>query len=63
MGIFSNDYIDNQPINIEEAYGYDNDEYSAQIAMIESYQNSFAIFDGVIRSDIQEAAMTYQGVN
>ena len=64
MGIYSNNgYMNERIEDIQEAYGYDNDEYSAQIAMIESYQNSFMIFDGVIRSGIQESAMRFQGVD
>ena len=61
MGIFSNAETMYAPVNVPMAEGYDDDQYSAQMAMIESYQNSYAIFDGVIRSDIQESAMKYGG--
>ena len=61
MGIFSNAETMYAPVNVPMAEGYEDDQYSAQMAMIESYQNSYAIFDGVIRSDIQESAMKYGG--
>ena len=63
MGIFSNEASMTPSYNVPMAEGYNDDQYSAQVAMIESYQNSFAIFDGVIRSDIQEAAMKHGGAS
>ena len=64
MGIFSNDgFMNGAPIDVQEAAGYDNGSYSAQIAAIESYQNQYALFEGAIMCDIQEAAMRVQGVN
>lgn len=64
MGIFSNDgFMNSAPIDVQEAAGYDNGSYSAQIAAIESYQNQYALFEGAIMCDIQEAAMRAQGVD
>ena len=42
MGIFSNAETMYAPVNVPMAEGYDDDQYSAQMAMIESYQNSYA---------------------
>ena len=66
MGIFSNQsdfFNEGAIINVEEAVGYDNGVYSAQIAQIEGLQNHLALFEGGIKTDIQEALMISEGVN
>ena len=66
MGIFTNqsDFFNEGAIlNVEEAVGYDNGVYSAQIAQIEGLQNHLALFEGGIKTDIQEALMISEGVN
>ena len=63
MGIYSTDSYGLAQYNVEEAQGYDDGEYSAQIALIEGYQNNLTLFEGAIRCDIQEAAMRYSGVD
>ena len=61
MGVYDNDLHSASEYNIQEAYGYDNDYYSAQNVMIENAQNNMAFFEGIIRSDIQELAMRNSG--
>ena len=61
MGIYDNDLYQTSEYNVKEAYGYDNDYYSAQNVLIENAQNNMAFFEGIIRSDIQELAMRESG--
>ena len=63
MGVYSNNRIDSiADVQVEAATGYD-DVTGVQIAMIESYQNDLAIFEGTIRNDMQEASMKAEGLD
>ena len=63
MGVYSNNRIDSiANVQVEAATGYD-DVTGVQIAMIESYQNDLAIFEGTIRNDMQEASMKAEGLD
>lgn len=65
MGIYSGktNMFGGQMMNIEPAVGYDDGAISAQVVMIENYQNQLKVFDGTILNDIQEATMRIDGVS
>ena len=64
MGIYTgtlfNDY---STLTVDAAEGYEDGDLSAQVAMIEGYENNLKLFEGGIVSDIQEAAMQINGVD
>ena len=63
MGIYStNRYGSVSDFDVVAAEGY-NGEIGAAIAMIEGYQNDMALFNGVIATDFQEAAMIHEGAS
>lgn len=68
MGIFTNQVMDtmngySSPISVQEAEGYDDGVYSAQIAQIVGLQNDMAMVEAGIMSDMQACMMVNEGVN
>ena len=68
MGIFSNQIMDTMngysaPLNIQEAEGYDDGVYSAQIAQIVGLQNEMALVEAGVMTDMQACLMVNEGVN
>jgi len=68
MGIFSNQIMDTMngysaPLNIQEAEGYDDGVYSAQIAQIVGLQNEMALVEAGVKTDMQACLMVNEGVN
>lgn len=49
-------------ITVEAAEGYDQ-EYSAMQALIEGYQNDYALFTGILYSDFKEYSMVHEGAS
>ena len=63
MGIYStNRYGSMADFEVVAAEGY-NGEIGAAIALIEGYENDLALFNGVISTDFQEAAMINEGAS
>ena len=64
MGIYSGDNMfSNTMRSVDPDLSYGDGAISAQVIMIENCQNQFALFEGVIRNDIQEATMRINGVD
>ena len=64
MGIYSGIvFNEDSRVTCETAEGYNDMDVSAQVAMIEGYENNLKLFEGGIVSDIQEAAMQINGVD
>lgn len=58
MGVFSRNSLDNlADVQVEAAVGYE-DVTGVQVAMIESYQNQMAIFEGAIQNDMHETILS-----
>lgn len=61
MGMFSTNRISSiGDFHVEAAEGYQG-EIGVQLAMVESQQNNYAIFEAALRNDFQEASLTRQG--
>ena len=64
MGIYSGIvFNEDSRITCETAEGYNDMDVSAQVVMIENYENNLKLFEGGIVSDIQEAAMKINGAD